>query len=364
MDNTTPAGALTRREAREIERRTGVRPVAVAAASPQHDELAAFRRAQPATPTASVVTTPWDTGRIDRNELDTLLSVIPEDLAAEAAAAAPADRPNRGLTVRADRPAALVARSRRRAAGGFAAAASVTALAAVGFTSVIGQGAVVADEAHRADLLGGINAQDTVDDVLASDEVADDATEATQQADATAEESTTSAPAAESTELTEIESFDAASVQSAAEEPAVEEVPADETSATEVSADASAEASTAASATASTSATSGSSLLAIGEQYIGVPYVWGGTSPSMGFDCAGFVAWVLNEAGYDATTSIAQLASMGEVTTNPQPGDLVIYDGHIGFYAGPNSMLHAPYAGDSVRYGTIDWGSHYFVHLG
>lgn len=341
LQNTTPTGALTRREAREIERRTGVRPVASTTVSPY-------------LTTSNV----WDTGRIDRNEMAALLSVIPTDLAAEAETAAASSRNGRGLTVRAERPAALVARGRRRTAGGFAAAASITALAAVGLTSVVGQGAVVADSSnHEADLLARVGANEALkqsDGIVKSDDT---------EKDTTAE---SSKPAAEPSELTEIESFDAGSVSSAA---AATEVEEPEASVTEVSAEGSSETATDdttaaadSSATASAS-TSGSSIMSIAEQYMGTPYVWGGTTPS-GFDCAGFVAWVLNEAGYSATTSIAQLASMGTVTTDPQPGDLVIYDGHIGFYAGPNSMLHAPYAGDVVRYGTIDWGSHYFVHLG
>jgi cell wall-associated NlpC family hydrolase len=344
LQNTTPTGALTRREAREIERRTGVRPLASTTASP--------------CPTTSNV---WDTGRIDRNEMAALLSVIPTELAAEAETAAATSGEGRGLTVRAERPAALVARGRRRTAGGFAAAASITALAAVGLTSVVGQGAVVADSSnHEADLLARVGANEALkqsDGIVKSDDASD------AEQDATAE---ASKPAAESSELTEIESFDAASVSSAA---AATEVEEPEVEVTEVSAEGSTETATDdttaaadSSATASAS-TSGSSIMSIAEQYLGTPYVWGGTTPS-GFDCAGYVAWVLNEAGYSATTSIAQLASMGTVTTDPQPGDLVIYDGHIGFYAGPNSMLHAPYAGDVVRYGTIDWGSHYFVHLG
>lgn len=341
LQNTTPTGALTRREAREIERRTGVRPVASTTVSP--------------CPSTSNV---WDTGRIDRNEMAALLSVIPTELAAEAETAAVSSRNGRGLTVRAERPAALVARGRRRTAGGFAAAASITALAAVGLTSVVGQGAVVADSSnHEADLLARVGANEALkqsDGIIKSDD-AEQVTPAE-----------SSEPAAESSELTEIESFDSASVTSAA---AATEVEEPEVEVTEVSAEGSTETATDdttaaadSSATASAS-TSGSSIMSIAEQYMGTPYVWGGTTPS-GFDCAGFVAWVLNEAGYSATTSIAQLASMGTVTTDPQPGDLVIYDGHIGFYAGPNSMLHAPYAGDVVRYGTIDWGSHYFVHLG
>lgn len=349
MHNTTPTGALTRRQAREIERRTGVRPLASTAASP--------------CPAPNV----WDTGRIDRNEMAALLSVVPTELAVEAEAAASSTRDARGLTVRAERPAALVARGRRRTAGGFAAAASITALAAVGLTSVVGQGAVVADSSnHQADLLSRVGSSDVQKQ---TDVAADD------QQDAPAESAAPAAsaePAAESSELTEIASFDAAAVSSAAEAAAVAEPePTAEAEVTEVSADASAEQSAdaatdttaAADAAPAASSASGSSVMSIAEQYLGTPYVWGGTTPA-GFDCAGYVAWVLNEAGYSATTSIAQLAAMGTVTSNPQPGDLVIYDGHIGFYAGPNSMLHAPYAGDVVRYGTIDWGSHYFVHLG
>lgn len=344
MDNTTPTGALTRRQAREIERRTGTRPVATAVAS--------------TCPPSNV----WDTGQIDRNEMQALLSVIPAELEREAERASTSSSADRSMTVRAERPAALVAQTRRRTAGGFAAAASVTALAAVGLTTFVGQGAVVADGAHQADLLAGVKS----DELLALDtpDATDDANADKAEPAEAAAPAESSEPAAESSELTEIQSFDAAAVSSAAEETVVEEPEVVETEASAAeSVDATADASAAAdSEVAASSSVAGSDIMSIAEQYLGTPYVWGGTTPS-GFDCAGYVAWVLNEAGYNATTSISQLASMGTVTTNPQPGDLVIYDGHIGFYAGSNSMLHAPYAGDVVRYGSIDWGSHYFVSL-
>lgn len=138
MDNTTSTAApLTRREAREIERRTGIRPVAAATAP-------AFRH---------------DTGEIERNEVTALVSVLPTELVQRVAAPAlpvavdevevPEAFDGRGLTVRAEVPASLAAARRRRRAGGFAAAASVTALASVGLAGV---GAADGTE-HQASLL-------------------------------------------------------------------------------------------------------------------------------------------------------------------------------------------------------------------
>ena len=137
MQHTTSTAdaPLTRRQAREIERRTGVRPVAALPAATRHD-----------------------TGEIDRNELTALVSVLPTELiqrlaapAADEAHELPAAFDGRGLTVRAAVPASLAAARRRRRAGALAAAASVTAITSVGLASA-GNGAVAAD-AHQANLI-------------------------------------------------------------------------------------------------------------------------------------------------------------------------------------------------------------------
>ncbi|MCU1438843.1 MAG: NlpC/P60 family protein [Naasia sp.] len=101
-------------------------------------------------------------------------------------------------------------------------------------------------------------------------------------------------------------------------------------------------------------------------QYQGVPYVFGGSNPS-GFDCSGFVMFVYAQFGVSLAHSVRSQAASGTVISaaDAQPGDLVVWsDGsHDGIYAGNGRVVHAPYAGTSVREQPL-WGSYYFVRLG
>lgn len=96
-------------------------------------------------------------------------------------------------------------------------------------------------------------------------------------------------------------------------------------------------------------------------QYQGVPYVFGGADPS-GFDCSGFVMYVFAQYGISMPHSAAGQGAMGTVIpeSEAQPGDLVIMDGHDGFYAGNGNILHAPYEGASVRVQPL-WTSDYYI---
>ena len=99
-------------------------------------------------------------------------------------------------------------------------------------------------------------------------------------------------------------------------------------------------------------------------KYLGTPYVWGGTSPS-GFDCSGFVQYVLAENGKSVPrTSQEQFASGQAVDkSNLQAGDLVFYNWsggteatHVGIYEGNGKMIHAPHSGDVVK--EVDFNSY------
>ena len=102
---------------------------------------------------------------------------------------------------------------------------------------------------------------------------------------------------------------------------------------------------------------SGSSIVSIAMQYVGTPYVYGGSSPS-GFDCSGFVQYVYAQAGISLPrTSGAQAAAGPAVSmSEAQPGDIVYYGYHVGIYAGNGMMIDAGNESTGVVYREI-WGT-------
>lgn len=105
-------------------------------------------------------------------------------------------------------------------------------------------------------------------------------------------------------------------------------------------------------------------VLEYAAQFLGTPYVYGGSTPS-GFDCSGFTSYVFKntvgsiprvaQAQFDATTRV----SMDELL----PGDLVFFGSsassisHVGIYVGNNQFIHSPHTGDVVKYDSLT-GSH------
>lgn len=114
-----------------------------------------------------------------------------------------------------------------------------------------------------------------------------------------------------------------------------------------------------------------SALLTEAEKYIGYPYVWGGSSPSISFDCSGYLSWVLNQCGWNVGRLGAQgLYNYCTPTSSPQPGDLVFFVGtydtpgvsHCGLYVGDGWMLHC---GDPISYANLNssyWQSHFYAY--
>ena len=106
-------------------------------------------------------------------------------------------------------------------------------------------------------------------------------------------------------------------------------------------------ASTVAAAQAIVAASSGSStgkaMANYGCQFIGNPYVPGGTSLTNGADCSGFIFRIYADFGYRVPRTSWQLRSVGtEVSlSSAQPGDIVCYDGHVGMYIGGGMIVHA-----------------------
>jgi cell wall-associated NlpC family hydrolase len=104
------------------------------------------------------------------------------------------------------------------------------------------------------------------------------------------------------------------------------------------------------------------SLVATAEGYIGVPYLWGGTTPEKGFDCSGLAQAVYRINGLSIPrTSRDQHAGGAAVKRGKlRGGDLVFFAArgkavsHVGVYAGGGSFIHAPRSGQSIRRDSLD----------
>jgi cell wall-associated NlpC family hydrolase len=106
-----------------------------------------------------------------------------------------------------------------------------------------------------------------------------------------------------------------------------------------------------------------SQVVGIALQYLGIPYVWGGASPSTGFDCSGFVMYVFAQLGVSLPHHAASIYGYGTPVPYEQlaPGDLVFFSGlgHMGIYIGGGQFIHAPHTGDVVKISSMaDHGSY------
>ena len=88
----------------------------------------------------------------------------------------------------------------------------------------------------------------------------------------------------------------------------------------------------------------GSDVVKFAMQFVGNPYVYGGSSLTNGTDCSGFVMSVYNNFGVSLPHSSAADRSVGATVNgleNAQPGDIICYSGHVGIYAGNGQLVHA-----------------------
>ena len=103
--------------------------------------------------------------------------------------------------------------------------------------------------------------------------------------------------------------------------------------------------------------TLGQQAAAIAQQYLGVPYVWGGASPS-GFDCSGLVVYVYGRLGVSLPHYTVSLWSSGAHVSRDQlaPGDLVFFYSldHVGIYLGGGLFIHAPHTGTVVQISSLN----------
>lgn len=90
---------------------------------------------------------------------------------------------------------------------------------------------------------------------------------------------------------------------------------------------------------------------------LGVPYVYGGTSPRTGFDCSGFVRFVYDHFGFHLPHSSYADFSLGRRVSRGglRIGDLVFFHGlgHVGIYVGGGRFIHAPHTGARVSFSTL-----------
>ena len=105
------------------------------------------------------------------------------------------------------------------------------------------------------------------------------------------------------------------------------------------------------SSSSSSSSGSGSSVVDYATQFVGNPYVWGGTSLTNGADCSGFVQSVYANFGVSLPrTSYEQQNAGYEVSyADAQPGDLICYGGHVAIYMGNGQIVHASNSRDGIK---------------
>ncbi|MEP6910494.1 MAG: C40 family peptidase [Actinomycetota bacterium] len=102
-----------------------------------------------------------------------------------------------------------------------------------------------------------------------------------------------------------------------------------------------------------TKSTLGERAAHIALKAVGVPYHWGGSSPTSGFDCSGLISWAYGRLGVDLPHSSYTLSGKGRRVKRSRlrPGDLLFFYGfgHVGMYIGHGRMVHAAHSGTLVQ---------------
>ena len=119
---------------------------------------------------------------------------------------------------------------------------------------------------------------------------------------------------------------------------------------------------------------SGSEIVSLAQQYLGVPYVYGGSSPS-GFDCSGFTMYIFAQVGVKLPHGATSQLSYGDSVSRSelQPGDLVFFQdygavaSHVGIYIGGDQFIHASSSSGNSRCVTVSslaesyYANHYYT---
>ena len=195
------------------------------------------------------------------------------------------------------------------------------------------------------------------------------AAEQAQAEQAAAEQAAAEQAAAEQAQAEQAAAEQAAAEQAQAEQAAAEQAAAEQAAAEQaqaapaVSTEDEAAESTAVPASSAVPQGVGSDAVAIGSNYLGTPYAWGGGAPG-GFDCSGFVSYVYAQMGISLPHQSGDILNSGTVisASEARPGDILWWPGHVGIYAGDGQVLHStPGPGVSI---TNIWGSPTYLRVG
>ncbi len=128
---------------------------------------------------------------------------------------------------------------------------------------------------------------------------------------------------------------------------------------------------TSSSSSSSSSSATGAEIVAYAKKYLGSKYVYGGSSPSTGFDCSGFTTYVFKHFGYSLSRSSSAQASNGTAVSksNLQAGDIICFSrssssstvGHVGIYIGNGQFIHAANSRKGVIISNVSGDGYYYV---
>ena len=233
---------------------------------------------------------------------------------------------------------------------------------------------VVADADAPATSEVATEAPGPSEEELAAQAAAEQAAEQAQAEQAAAEQAQAEQAAAEQAAAEQAQAEQAAAEQAQAEQAAAEQAAAEQAAAEQaaaeqaqaapaVSTEDEAAESTAVPASSAVPQGVGSDAVAIGSNYLGTPYAWGGGAPG-GFDCSGFVSYVYAQMGISLPHQSGDILNSGTVisASEARPGDILWWPGHVGIYAGDGQVLHStPGPGVSI---TNIWGSPTYLRVG
>jgi hypothetical protein len=116
----------------------------------------------------------------------------------------------------------------------------------------------------------------------------------------------------------------------------------------------------------------GLKAVAIAERYLGVPYVWGGADPAIGFDCSGLMMYAYGQLGISLPhfSGYQWFSGKRVAPGDLQPGDLVFFEprsngpGHVGMYVGGGAFIQAPHTGDVVKISSLREAAYALTYVG